>query len=111
MALLNLTENAALGGVKIEAQGVLEVDQWWFSAYAFINVVCGKEGSAARKYAQQIFSRLIKDGSEHQTEVSSLWRHLKFPGFGQRGTPCMTIRGLQHPLMILGGKVAAEYHH
>lgn len=36
-------------------------------------------------------------------------RYLKFPGSGQRETPCMTIRGLQRYLMILGGKVAAEF--
>lgn len=35
--------------------------------------------------------------------------YLKFPGSGQRETPCMTIRGLQRLLMILGGKVAAEF--
>ena len=33
----------------------------------------------------------------------------KFPGERQRNTPCMTLRGLQRLLMILGGKVAAEY--
>jgi hypothetical protein len=107
--LLNLTENAALRGVKIEAQDVLEVDQWWFSVYDFISYVCGKEGTEARKYAQKTFKNLLEMGSEHQNEVSKLWRHLKFPGSGQRNTPCMTLRGLQRLLMILGGKVAAEY--
>ena len=41
--------------------------------------------------------------------MKSNCRHFQFPGQGQRLTPCMTIRGLQHLLMILGGKVAAEY--
>jgi hypothetical protein len=41
--------------------------------------------------------------------MTSNCRHFQFPGQGQRLTPCMTIRGLQHLLMILGGKVAAEY--
>ena len=36
-------------------------------------------------------------------------KNLKFPGSGQRDTPCMTVRGLQRLLMILGGKVGAEY--
>jgi hypothetical protein len=35
--------------------------------------------------------------------------NLYFSGAGQRDTPCMTIRGLQRLLMILGGKVAAEF--
>ncbi len=35
--------------------------------------------------------------------------YCKFPGPRQRDTPCMTIRGLQRLLMILGGKIAAKY--
>lgn len=78
-----------------------------WSVYDFISKACGYHdtGNAARRD----FSRLIKDGSEHKTEVASLCRYLKFPGAGQRETPCMTVRGLQRLLMILGGKVAAEF--
>jgi hypothetical protein len=42
-------------------------------------------------------------------EVDSFRVHLKFAGSGQKGTPCMTIKGLARLLMILSGKVAAEY--
>jgi hypothetical protein len=41
--LLNLTENAALRGMLVEAEGVDEKDKWWFSVYDFINFVCEKD--------------------------------------------------------------------
>ena len=34
---------------------------------------------------------------------------LKITGSGQKETPCMSIRGLQRLVMILGGKVVAKY--
>jgi hypothetical protein len=105
--LLNLTENAALRGVKIEAQDVLEVDQWWFSVFDFINFACEKDPKST--YAKVTFLRLNENGSEYAKEVVTSCNHFKFPGQGQRLTPCMTLRGLQRLLMILGGKVAAEY--
>ena len=78
-----------------------------YSVYDFMTHMCkyGDNGNAARKE----FSRLIHDASEYQREVAALCRYLKFPGRGQKETPCMTIRGLQRLLMILGGKVAAEF--
>lgn len=78
-----------------------------YSVYDFMTHVChyGDNGNAARKE----FSRLIQDGSEYHQEVAAMCRYLKFPGKGQKETPCMTIRGLQRLLMILGGKVAAEF--
>jgi hypothetical protein len=104
---LNLTENAALRGVKIEAQGVDEKDKWWFSVYDFINFVCDKDPKGS--YAKMTFASLTKEGSEYQKEVVKNLDYLKFPGQRQRLTPCMTLRGLQRLLMVLGGKVAAEY--
>jgi hypothetical protein len=59
--------------------------------------------------ARRDFSRLIQEGSEFQQEVAAACRYLKFPGSGQKETPCMTVRGLQRLLMIYGGKVAAQY--
>ena len=64
---------------------------------------------ARLRYAQITFSRLVKDGSEHANEVATDCSYFQFPCQGQKSTPCMTIRGLQRLLMILGGKVAAEY--
>ena len=71
--------------------------------------VCGKAGREAKKYSQKTFERLTEIGSEHAKEVTINYRNFQFPGQGQRLTPCMTIRGLQRLLTILGGKVAAEY--
>lgn len=79
----------------------------WFSVYDFMSIACGKVGKVS--YAKNTFSRLVQDGSEYKNEVDTLCVYLKFSGTGQRETPCMTIRGLQRLLMILGGKVAADF--
>ena len=60
-------------------------------------------------YAYQTFKRLVKPGSVHANEVLTNCQDFRFPGQGQKSTPCMTIRGLQRLLMILGGKVASEF--
>ena len=92
----------------VETQGVDEKDKWWFSVFDLINFVCDKDPKGT--YAKSTFQRLIKYDSEYAKEVDTLCVDLKFPGSGQKNTPCMTIRGLQRLLMmILGGKVAAEY--
>ena len=98
---LQLTDNASLRGM--EGGGGM----WYFSVFDFINFTSGHE--PRHKYAQKVFSRLVVDGSEHANEVTSICRDFQFPGQGQKSTPCMTIRGLQRLLMILGGKVAAEF--
>jgi hypothetical protein len=79
----------------------------YFSVYDFMTITCGKMGKVS--YAKNTFSRLVQDGSEYKNEVDTLCVYLKFSGTGQRETPCMTIRGLQRLLMILGGKVAADF--
>ena len=78
-----------------------------FSVYDFMTTACGyvDTGATARKE----FGRLTKDGSDHKEEIEASCRSLHFPGQRGPGTPCMTIRGLQRLLMILGGKVAAEF--
>jgi hypothetical protein len=78
-----------------------------FSVYDFMTIACGYKhgGSAARTE----FKRLTKDGSEFKDELVTSCDNLKFAGPGQRDTPCMSVRGLQRLLMILGGKVAAEF--
>ena len=78
-----------------------------FSVYDFMTSACGYKDTGAS--ARKEFKRVIGDGSQHQNEVVASCHYLKFPGAGQRDTPCMTIRGLQRLLMILGGKVAAEF--
>ena len=47
--------------------------------------------------------------SEFQEEVRAITTYLKFPGPGQRDTPCMDIRGLQRLIALLGGKIGVEY--
>ena len=98
---LKLTENASLRGMQNED------GMWYFSVYDFINFVTGHELSSS--YARTLFCRLVKNGSEQANEVASNCSYIQFPCQGQKSTPCMTIRGLQRLLMILGGKVAAEF--
>jgi hypothetical protein len=79
----------------------------FFSVFDFMTTACGYKDTGAS--ARKEYIRLTSDGSEYKDEVVASCRYLKFPGRGQRETPCMTIRGLQRLLMILGGKVAAEF--
>jgi hypothetical protein len=78
-----------------------------FSVYDFMTKVCSYRDTGA--IARKEFKRLIADGSEHKEEIVASCHSLHFPGQRGPATPCMTIRGLQRLLMILGGKVAAEF--
>ena len=98
---LQLTENASLRGMRNE-DGV-----YCFSVYDFINLVTGHERGNA--YARMTFQRLTKEGSEYASEIVTNCNSFKIQGSRGAETPCMTIRGLQRLLMMLGGKVAAEY--
>ena len=86
-------------------KGLNDEDYW--SVYDFTNLVCNKDKT--NSYSRKTFQNLVADESEFQEEVVKLFHNFQFPGQGQRPTPCMTIRGLQRLLMILGGKVASEY--
>lgn len=78
-----------------------------FSVYDFMTKACSYRDSGAT--ARKEFKRLTMDGSEHQAEIVASCHSLHFPGQRGPGTPCMTIRGLQRLMMILGGKVASEF--
>ena len=78
-----------------------------FSLFDLGNLACNKERDST--YGKNSLYRLTKEGSEYKTEVDSFTVYLKFPGSGQRKTPCASIRGLQRYLMLLGGKVAAKF--
>jgi hypothetical protein len=78
-----------------------------FAVYDSINIVCGKTLKSV--YGHHVYYDLTLEGSEYKDEICSLSSNLKFKGRGQRMTPCMSIRGLQRLLMMLGGKVAAQY--
>jgi hypothetical protein len=80
-----------------------------FSVYDFMTKACGYNSKDVGATARNEFKRLISPPSEVKDEVVASCYYLKFSGSGQRETPCMTIRGLQRLLMILGGKVAAEF--
>ena len=106
MSMLVLNLLGSPGGPKI--RGTLAPDgAQWFAVFDTINFTCAKPEQSS--YGNTTFFRLTQEGSEFKKEVLSLCKNFKFPGKGQRETPCMTIRGLQRLLMILGGKVAAEF--
>lgn len=79
----------------------------YFAVYDTLNL--SRDKPTKSSYGNTTFFRLTQEGSEFRDELLTLCKNLKFPGKGQRETPCMTIRGLQRLLMILGGKVAAEF--
>ena len=99
--IFKLTSEASLRGI-VKGDGT-----HLFSVFDFITMACQKKDDGA--YARKTFTRLIADGSEHKNEVKTLCHYCQFPGARQRETPAMTIRGLQRLLMILGGKVAANF--
>ena len=99
--VLRLTSDASLRGI-IQGDGT-----HLFSVYDFITIACQKKDDGA--YARKTYSNLVKDSCEFKKEVVKSVLYCQFPGARQRETPAMTIRGLQRLLMILGGKVAANF--
>ena len=101
--LMNLAETGdeSIRGI-IDPRG-LQV----FSVYDFMTKACGYRDNGDT--ARSAFRRMTNEGMDTRDELLTAINYVKFPG--QRGpdTPCMTIRGLQRLLMILGGKVATEF--
>jgi hypothetical protein len=79
----------------------------WFSVYDFMTKACAYKDSGAT--ARKEFKRLTSEGGEYREEIVAACHSFTFLGQRGPGTPCMTIRGLQRLLMILGGKVAADF--
>lgn len=105
--ILKLVNQAGeLSGSCIRGQVAPDGFQY-YGVYDTINFSCNKPAKSS--YGNTTFFRLVEEGSQYRDEVLTLCKNLKFPGKGQKETPCMTIRGLQRLLMILGGKVAAEF--
>ena len=88
------------------------------SVYNFINLACNKRG----RYAYNKWDHLISEKSEYKDELKELVTYEYVKGLSteiqdlsntkktrRRETPVMTLRGLQRLLVILGGKVAAEF--
>ena len=97
---LKLTENASLRGMQNDD------GMWYWSVFDFINFVTGRELGSS--YGRVTLLRLT-NSSQYASEVVTNCNNLKFPGSGEKETPCMTLRGLQRLLLILGGKVASQY--
>lgn len=77
-----------------------------FSAFDAVNILCHK--TKTNSYGKVTFSRIMKDPNYFE-EICSQRTMYRFPGRGQKPTPCLTIRGLQRLLMILGSKVASNF--
>ena len=82
------------------------------SVYDFMNRACPGN---SKSWASVTWSNLIKENSQFRHELSFTMVHLKYLGVRKGNntrsceTPVMTLRGLQRLLMILGGRVAAEF--
>ena len=89
-----------------------------FSVFNFINLACNKHGT----FGNKVWERLIRWDSVFKKELDELYTKEFVNGLiGQDDqlsdtkktrrsrTPVMTLRGLQRLMMILGGKVAAEF--
>jgi hypothetical protein len=103
--ILHFSKGASLRG--IERKEGINAGEWYFSVYDFIALVCNKRLTSS--YASVLFCRLIADTSEYRRELLDLTTYIKFPGTGQRETPCMTMCGLQVLMQIMGGKVSSQY--
>ena len=91
-----------------------------FSVYNFINLVCDKRGT----FGNKVWERLTSEDSFFKKELDELSTNEYVNGLfseydqishikktRRRRTPVMTLRGLNRLMMILGGKVAAEFRH
>ena len=78
-----------------------------FSVFDFMTKVCTypDDGNTARK----TFGRLTRNESENKNEISASCHYVKFPGPGQRDTPCMNVQGLLMLLKCLGDKVSRAF--
>ena len=79
-----------------------------FLVYDSIALFCGKSES----YARTTWSRLISENSTYKEELEASVYAATFCS-SKKGspyeTPAMTLQGLQRLLVILGGKVAADF--
>jgi hypothetical protein len=86
MSVLELCLASGGDGKKMRGMQMDGGEERW-SVYDFINVVCGKPENNG--YARATFGNLIADTSEYKDEVAKNLCNLKFPGRGQRETPCL----------------------
>ncbi len=74
-----------------------------FSVIDFTKFACEKPMSS--DYGTHEFKRQSKEGAVNAVRIRELTVKRKFPGNGQRDTPCMTLAGLREYLGFLQGKV------
>ncbi len=93
----------------INAQG-----QHVVSVYDVMDLACPNKGDS---WTKMTWKRLITDDSEFKDEIKFTMEYLKSQEVTLnnnkkrrfRKTPVMTLQGIQRLLMILGGRVAAEF--
>lgn len=109
---LRLTEDATIRTtVTSDAEHVCSV-------YDFMDLACPNQCDS---WTKMKWKRLIAEDSEFKAELDELFtmEYLKSQGVTLndtkkrrfRKTPVMKLRGLQRLMMILGGKVAAQFRH
>lgn len=109
---MRLTEDATIRTtVTSDAEHVCSV-------YDFMDLACPNQCDS---WTKMKWKRLIAEDSEFKAELDELFtmEYLKSQGVTLndtkkrrfRKTPVMKLRGLQRLMMILGGKVAAQFRH
>jgi hypothetical protein len=108
--LLRLTVNATIRAT-ITSHG-----EHVFSVYDFMDLACPTQSDSWKKMK---WKSLIAENSEFKDEIKFTNEYLKYQDHDVnssntkkrrfRNTPVMTLQGLQGLLVILGGKVAAEF--
>lgn len=78
-----------------------------FSVYDTMTKWCAYRDSGAT--ARSEFKRQISKGSEYRDVIVASCYYIKFPGRGQRETPCMTLRGLLVLANSLGDKISSAF--
>jgi hypothetical protein len=105
---LKLTADATVRAT-INARGQLVV-----SVYDVMDLACPNN---CNSWTKMTWKRLIADNSEFKDEIKYTMEYLKYQGVTLnnekkrrfRKTPVMTLQEIQNLLMILGGKVAADF--
>ena len=68
---LNLTENAALRGMLVEAEGVEEKDRWWFSVYDLSRMCVAKRALRL----ESMLNRYFRDSQKMALSIKMKCRH------------------------------------
>lgn len=78
-----------------------------YSVFDSVNFACNKPEQS--KYGLINLYRLTQEGSEVKDKILGLCCYVKFPGRGQRETPCMTMQGLLVLFQCLGNKISKAF--